>query len=77
MIDLAALRVKEKTKLPLPAMSLGHSEVVKTGDWTIVLGIFAFLANLFFFANPLANLAVESLGGLMPSVTTALLRNFA
>ena len=38
MIDLAALKVKEKTKLPLPVMPLGYSEVVKTGDWTIVLG---------------------------------------
>lgn len=38
VIDLAALKVKEKTKLPLPAMPLGYSEVVKTGDWTIVLG---------------------------------------
>lgn len=38
VIDLAALKVKEKTKLPLPVMPLGYSEVVKTGDWTIVLG---------------------------------------
>eukprot|EP00435_Cladocopium_sp_Y103_P056427 s786_g19.t1 len=32
VIDLAALKVKEKTKLPLPAMPLGYSEVVKTGN---------------------------------------------
>eukprot|EP00913_Durusdinium_trenchii_P031153 g29171.t1 len=50
VIDLAVLQVKEwevhefiaakfdKSKLPLPAMSLGSSETVKTGDWTIVLG---------------------------------------
>jgi len=38
VIDLAALRVKEKSQLPLPGMSLGYSEAVKTGDWTIVLG---------------------------------------
>ena len=42
MIDLAALKVKEKTKLPLPAMPLGSSEAVKTGDWTIVLGTLYF-----------------------------------
>lgn len=38
VIDLAALRVKDKSQLPLPSMALGASETVKTGDWTIVLG---------------------------------------
>lgn len=46
MIDLAALKVKEKTKLPLPAMPLGYSEVVKTGDWTIVLGNLHIIHNV-------------------------------
>ncbi|CAE7447384.1 hhoA [Symbiodinium natans] len=38
VIDLAALRVKDKSQLPLPSMAMGASDTVKTGDWTIVLG---------------------------------------
>lgn len=38
VIDLAAIRVKERQKTPLPAMSLGTSDSVRTGDWAIVLG---------------------------------------
>ena len=49
VIDLAALKVKEKTKLPLPAMPLGSSEAVKTGDWTIVLGTLYF--TLFYYMH--------------------------
>ncbi|CAJ1399590.1 unnamed protein product [Effrenium voratum] len=38
VIDLAVLQVKDRSKLPLPSMAMGHSESVKTGDWAIVLG---------------------------------------
>lgn len=38
VIDLAAVRVKGPLKAPLPAMALGSSETVRTGDWAIVLG---------------------------------------
>jgi len=38
VIDLAAIRVKDGPKTPLPAMQLGSSENVLTGDWAIVLG---------------------------------------
>jgi len=38
VIDLAALRVKERPKTSLPSMTLGSSEAVRTGDWAIILG---------------------------------------
>jgi len=38
VIDLAAIRVKERQKTPLPQMTLGSSDCVRTGDWAIVLG---------------------------------------
>jgi len=38
VIDLAVIRVKDKSRLPLPSMSLGSSETVRTGDWSVVLG---------------------------------------
>jgi len=37
-IDVAAIRVKEKPRSPLPSMALGYSESLRTGDWAIVLG---------------------------------------
>lgn len=37
-IDVAAIRVKERPKVPLPSMPLGFSESLRTGDWAIVLG---------------------------------------
>jgi len=37
-IDVAAIRVKEQPKSPLPSMPLGCSESLRTGDWAIVLG---------------------------------------
>eukprot|EP00929_Paragymnodinium_shiwhaense_P059775 TRINITY_DN29915_c0_g1_i1.p1 TRINITY_DN29915_c0_g1~~TRINITY_DN29915_c0_g1_i1.p1 ORF type:complete len:472 (-),score=76.90 TRINITY_DN29915_c0_g1_i1:89-1504(-) len=38
VIDVACIRVRERLKSPLPAMPLGYSESVRTGDWAIVLG---------------------------------------
>eukprot|EP00933_Yihiella_yeosuensis_P076519 TRINITY_DN86324_c0_g1_i1.p1 TRINITY_DN86324_c0_g1~~TRINITY_DN86324_c0_g1_i1.p1 ORF type:complete len:386 (-),score=60.54 TRINITY_DN86324_c0_g1_i1:52-1155(-) len=37
-IDVAAIRVKEKIRSPLPSMPLGYGDSVMTGDWAIVLG---------------------------------------
>lgn len=37
-IDVAAIRVKERPRSPLPSMPLGSSESLRTGDWAIVLG---------------------------------------
>jgi S1-C subfamily serine protease len=37
-IDVAALRLKERPKAPLPSMPLGSSETCRTGDWAVVLG---------------------------------------
>lgn len=38
VIDVAVLRVKDRPKAPLPAVVLGSSEGVRTGDWAIILG---------------------------------------
>lgn len=38
VIDLAALRVRERLKSQLPFVRLGSSDSAKTGDWAIALG---------------------------------------
>mmetsp|Transcript_64909 Transcript_64909/g.180643 ORF Transcript_64909/g.180643 Transcript_64909/m.180643 type:complete len:439 (+) Transcript_64909:57-1373(+) len=38
VIDLACIRLKDRPKATLPAMTLGSSESVMTGDWAVVLG---------------------------------------
>jgi len=38
VIDLAVLRMKERPRAPLPALTLGSSDSVRTGDWALMLG---------------------------------------